>query len=198
MCKMAQCAATGHHGTPQLGQAVNGASAEVHAWLLRHEVKPDRATAFLQHCRCTDLAQLALFVRVQLPPLAFANQDAVAAELRRTFGINSKQAKFFLQDLSVDGACFADTPSTGCKMHCACVGRARSLLALRLRANHCPRPTALHPPCAHSLAHNLSTMQQRCQGMCARKARHLGSSQRRQRMAPPTCPPSTSASSCRR
>ena len=62
------------------------------------------AARFLARARCISAREVALFLRLQLPPLQFANAPAVDAEMQDLLGITGKRARQLLQDFGVPGA----------------------------------------------------------------------------------------------
>lgn len=67
-------------------------------------VSKRNAARFLTRARCISAREVALFLRLQLPPLGFANTHAVDTETEQLLGIRGSKARKLLQDLGVLGA----------------------------------------------------------------------------------------------
>jgi hypothetical protein len=72
--------------------------------LLAHGVSQRKATVFLERVRCVTEKELSLFLRFQLPPLEYANDDAVNRDMSALLGVCGRKALRLLQHLDVFGA----------------------------------------------------------------------------------------------
>lgn len=70
-------------------------------WLGNHGVGKRKARQFLIRSGCDSLESMAIFLRFQLPPLEFANEDCVNVDMHNMFGVNPRNAKRIIVDLDV-------------------------------------------------------------------------------------------------
>jgi hypothetical protein len=87
------------------------AGAKVMAWLRERGVRQKAAERFLQESGCETIQDLAVFLRVKLAPLDYANVDSVNAEMRDILGVNGSQAYRIIKDIDLASA-FPDVLST--------------------------------------------------------------------------------------
>lgn len=81
-----------------------GASKELEAWLVKHGAKRRKARAVLHKAGCTDAQSLALFLRLQLPPLDGANNASLRDHFDDLFGCGLKSGRRIIAELGVAGA----------------------------------------------------------------------------------------------
>lgn len=106
-------------------------TSEAFRCLVDAGVSERKAAGFLARARCTTTDEVALFLRMQLPPLRFANAHAVDTEMRTLLGVTGERARALLQKLDVLGVfpkCGESPSVSACSMI------------------HVPR-RALGPPC---------------------------------------------------
>jgi hypothetical protein len=82
--------------------AAGGARADLEAWLARKGVRATKVREVMHISGCMDLD--SLWLRVQLPPLAYANDDAVVQHMWELFGVRKKVAWQIIDELDVSGA----------------------------------------------------------------------------------------------
>lgn len=88
-------------------------ASELMAWLRGHRLSQARATKLVQRSGCTSMDALALYLRFELPPLEYANKEAVAEEMREIFGVGMKRGFRMIEELGVRGAaCESPAPLT--------------------------------------------------------------------------------------
>ena len=78
--------------------------SEAVAWLLSRGVKQRAAELFLEQSGCETIADVAVFLRVQLAPLAYANVDSINSEMRELLGVNGANAFRIIKDIDVASA----------------------------------------------------------------------------------------------
>lgn len=85
---------------PRRGRGAEGASV---AWLCERGVAESRARDFLRRSGCVTVADVALYLRLQLPPLQFANGDGINDEMRVQLGVAGRAAQRIISDLNIAG-----------------------------------------------------------------------------------------------
>ena len=70
-------------------------------WLGNHGVGKRKARQFLIRSGCDSLESMAIFLRFQLPPLEYANEDCVNIDMHTMFGVNPRNARRIITDLDV-------------------------------------------------------------------------------------------------
>ena len=73
------------------------------AWLQERGVRPHNAATFLRRSGCVTVADVALYLRLQLPPLQFANGDGINDEMRVQLGVAGRAAQRIISDLNIAG-----------------------------------------------------------------------------------------------
>jgi hypothetical protein len=73
-------------------------------WLAARGTPKRKARQFLMKSGCDSLESMALYLRFQLPPLQYANEDCVNAEMMELFGVGPKNARRIIVDLDVASA----------------------------------------------------------------------------------------------
>jgi hypothetical protein len=77
------------------------AGTKVMAWLRERGVRQKAAEKFLQESGCETIQDLAVFLRVKLAPLDYANVDSVNAEMRDILGVNGSRAFRIIKDIDL-------------------------------------------------------------------------------------------------
>lgn len=60
-----------------------------------------KARHFLIQSGCDSLDSMALYLRFQLPPLQFANEDCVNIDMHKMFGVTARNSRRIIVDLDV-------------------------------------------------------------------------------------------------
>lgn len=87
----------GDRPAPSLG-------SKVMLWLKERGVKQRAAEAFLRESGCETVQDLAVYLRVKLAPLDYANVDSINWEMRDMLGVNGSQAFQIISDIDVPSA----------------------------------------------------------------------------------------------
>ena len=75
--------------------------SEAAAWLQEHDVRPHNAAAFLRRSDCRTVADLAVFLRFQLPPREFASSECIHTEMHELLGVPGSVAQRIISDLGI-------------------------------------------------------------------------------------------------
>jgi hypothetical protein len=79
---------------------------------------------------CTSLHSIAVWLRLQLPPLHLANTDCVMEEMKIQLGVTGKKAANIIQELNVEGKCLC--ASSAC-WRCPSSAATISAIALEVK-----------------------------------------------------------------
>ena len=112
-------------------------SAELLALLWRHGVQVAAFERVLEDTGCTDVASLALFLRLHLPPKAFASKGSVHEHMHNLLGINGGTADRLLEDLSVYGMHCCGFTACCQLLPCMCLHCARMCRRM-VKCHTCP------------------------------------------------------------
>ena len=77
---------------------------DVQAWLTQHGVSKRKAEQFLDRAPCRSLRTLAVYLRLQVPPLEYANTDSINTEMLALLGLRGKGARSLLNEAGLQGA----------------------------------------------------------------------------------------------
>ena len=70
-------------------------------WLLERSVSKGKAHEFIGRSGSATAADVALFLRFQLPPLQFANRDSISRAMRSLLGTSGATSRGILRDLGI-------------------------------------------------------------------------------------------------
>ena len=73
-------------------------------WLRAHGVAASKARTFMRSSGCKSIDNIALYLRFQLPPLQFANDDGIDDEMRVQLGVTGRAAHRIISDLNIASA----------------------------------------------------------------------------------------------
>jgi hypothetical protein len=88
----------GERPAPKPGSKVMG-------WLKERGVRQRAAERLLQESGCQTIQDLAVFLRVKLAPLNYANVDSINDEMRDLLGVSGARAFKIIKDINVAGTC---------------------------------------------------------------------------------------------
>lgn len=74
------------------------------AFLRKQRISKRKIAVVLDLSGCTSKRGFALFLRLHLPPLAFANQSSVHEHMHRLLGVEGRKANRLIEELRVAGA----------------------------------------------------------------------------------------------
>jgi hypothetical protein len=74
---------------------------ELRAWLKSHHISQKRVDAVLKKSGVANLSQLALWLRLQLPPLIYANKASLREHMRKDFGVWNWRADKMIRQLHI-------------------------------------------------------------------------------------------------
>ena len=77
---------------------------ELRAWLKGHHVSSAKIDACLERSGIVNLKQLALYLRLQLPPLDYANEASLREHMRNEFGVWNWRADKMIKGLDIASA----------------------------------------------------------------------------------------------
>lgn len=78
-----------------------GPDSKVMCWLVDRGVRRKTAEQFLRNSGCETTQDLAVFLRVKLAPLAYANVDSINSEMRELLGVNGTNAFRIIKDIDL-------------------------------------------------------------------------------------------------
>lgn len=78
-------------------------SEAVVTWLLEHGVTRAAAVRFLLVSGCSSIHGVAVYLRMQLPPLQLANTACVDKEMNALLGVTGDRARKIIKDVDVLG-----------------------------------------------------------------------------------------------
>lgn len=73
-------------------------------WLRARGVAAAKARTFMSSSGCKSIDNIALYLRFQLPPLQFANDDGIDDEMRVQLGVTGRAAHRIISDLNIASA----------------------------------------------------------------------------------------------
>lgn len=79
-------------------------TTELEDWLRRKGVPKKKIDVLIMSSGCTDTTSLALYLRLQLPPLELANPGCIKEDMQALFGVSFGTARSMLKELDVQSA----------------------------------------------------------------------------------------------
>ena len=71
------------------------------AWLQERGVRPHNAATFLRRSGCRTIADLAIFLRFQLPPPEYASSECIHTEMHELLGVPPSAAQRIISGLGI-------------------------------------------------------------------------------------------------